>query len=109
MKKQLNSDSDVKYTTVQFHGNSYNFQSNRWIRLYVYVESAYRFSYLRLKLQVNRSSKRYHNTGHQRLYEFCYLLHFDLWASYLAKILFLQGCDSWFWKFPSLVRIFNGQ
>jgi hypothetical protein len=28
---------------------------------------------------------------------------------YLARILFLQGCDSWFWEFPSLARIFNGQ
>jgi hypothetical protein len=28
MKKQLNSDSDVNYTTVQFHGNRYNSQSD---------------------------------------------------------------------------------
>jgi len=33
MKKQFNSDSDLKYTTVQFHGNSHNSQSDRWIRL----------------------------------------------------------------------------
>jgi hypothetical protein len=29
MKKQLNSDFDVKCTTVQFHGNSHNSQSDR--------------------------------------------------------------------------------
>jgi len=66
-------------------------------------------SYLRLKLQVNWSLKRYHNTGQQRLYEFGYLLPFNLWISSLAKILFLQGCGSWFLEFPRLAMIFNGQ
>jgi hypothetical protein len=42
------------------------------------------FSYLGLKFQVNWSSGRHHNTGQQRLYEFCYLLPFDLWTSYLV-------------------------
>jgi hypothetical protein len=56
---------------------------------------------------VNRSSRRHHNTGQQRLYEFCYLFPFDLWTSYLVRILFLQGCGSWFWEFPSSTRIFN--
>jgi hypothetical protein len=55
------------------------------------------------------SLERHCNTGQQRLYEFYYLLHFDLWTSYLARFLFLQGCDNWFWELPSLVRIFNGQ
>jgi hypothetical protein len=41
------------------------------------------------------------------LYEFCYLLLFDLLTSYLVKILFLQGCDILFWEFPSSIRIFN--
>jgi hypothetical protein len=27
--------------------------------------------------------------GQNRLYEFCYLLPFDMWTSYLARILFL--------------------
>jgi hypothetical protein len=36
------------------------------------------------------------------------LLPFDLWTSYLARILFLQGCDSLFWESPSSTRIFNG-
>jgi len=47
------------------------------------------------------------NTGQQRLYEFCYLLPFDLWTSYLVRILFLQGCGSWFWVFPSSTGIIN--
>jgi hypothetical protein len=65
------------------------------------------FSYLGLQFQVNRSLERHGNTGQQRLYKFCYLLPFDLWTSYLVRILFLQGCDSWFWEFPSSTRICN--
>jgi hypothetical protein len=65
------------------------------------------FYYLRLKLQVNRISGRHRNTRQQRLYEFCYLLPFDLWTSYLARILFLKGCDSLFWESPSSIKIFN--
>jgi hypothetical protein len=41
------------------------------------------------------------------LYEFCYLLHFDLWTSYLAMTLFVQGYGSFFWEFSSSTRIFN--
>jgi len=33
MKKQLDSDFDIKYATVQFHSNSHNSQFNRWIKL----------------------------------------------------------------------------
>jgi hypothetical protein len=46
--------------------------------------------------------------GQQRLYEFCYLLPFDLWTSYLARILFLKGCGSLFSEFPNSLKIFNG-
>jgi hypothetical protein len=46
--------------------------------------------------------------GQQRLYEFCYLLSFDLWTSYLARILFLKGCGSLFWKSTNSTKIFNG-
>jgi hypothetical protein len=108
-EKQSDSYYDVKCTTVYFHENSNNSQSNSWIRLKLYMKSLDLLLYLKVKFQVNQSSRRHRNTGQQRPYEFCYLLHFDLWASYLAKILFLQGCDSWFWEFPSLARIFNGQ
>jgi hypothetical protein len=73
-----------------------------------YVESLDMLSYLRLKFQVNQSSGRHRNTGQQRMYEFCYLLSFDLWTSYLTRILFLQGCDSLFWESPCSIRIFNG-
>jgi hypothetical protein len=65
-------------------------------------------SYLGLKLQVSRGSRRHSNTANQRLYEFCYLLPFDLWTSYLARILFLQGCGNLFWESSSSTRIFNG-
>jgi len=36
-----------------------------------------------------------------------YLLPFDLWTSYLARILFLKGCDNLFWESPSSTKIFN--
>ena len=65
-------------------------------------------SYLELKFQVNRSLGRHRNTGQHRLYEFCYLLPFDLWTSYLAKIFFLKGTGSLFWESPSSTKIFNG-
>jgi hypothetical protein len=65
------------------------------------------FSYLGLKFQVNQSLGKHHNTGPQRLYEFCYLFLFDLWTSYLARILLLQGCGSLFWEISSSTRIFN--
>jgi hypothetical protein len=66
------------------------------------------FVYLGLKCHVNRSSERHRNTGQHRLYEICYLLPFDLWTSYLARILFLKGCGSLFWESPSSTKIFNG-
>jgi len=66
------------------------------------------FSYLVLQFQVHQSSGRHRNTGQQRLYEFCYLLPFDLWTSYLARILFLKGCGSLFWKSTNSTKIFNG-
>ena len=100
-------DFDVKNATVQIHGNSHNSQSDCWIGLILYVDSPNMFYYLVLKIQVNRSSRRNRNTGQRRLYEFCYLLLFDLWTSYLIRILFLQGRGSWFWEFPSSIRIFN--
>jgi hypothetical protein len=66
-------------------------------------------SYLGLNSQVNRSSGKHRNIGQQRMYEFCYLLPFDLWTFYLAKILFLKGCGSLFWKSTNSIKIFNGQ
>jgi hypothetical protein len=74
-----------------------------------YVESLDLLSYLGLKFQVNQSLGRHPNTGQHRLYKFYYLLPFDSWTSYLARIIFLQGCGSCFWEFPCLARIFNGQ
>ena len=108
-KKQSDSESEVKCATIQFHDNSHNSQTDGWIGLQFYMTSPDMFSYFRLHFQGNQSSERHQNTGQQRLYEFCYLLHFDMWTSYLAEILFLQGYDSWFWEFSSLARIFNGQ
>ena len=66
------------------------------------------FSYLRLKFQVNRSSEKHRNTSQHRLYEFCYLLPFDLWTSYLARILFLQGCGTDFENFLVLQEYLMG-
>jgi hypothetical protein len=105
---QARSDSDfgVKYVIVQVYGNNHNSQSDRWIELKYYMDSP-DMSYLGRKVQVNQSSGRLGNTSQQRLYEFCYLLPFDLWTFYLVRILFLHGCGSWFWKFPSSIRIFN--
>jgi len=66
------------------------------------------FSYLGLNFQVNRSSGRHRNMGQQSLYEFCYLFPFDLWTSYLARILFLKEYGSLFWKSTNSTKIFNG-
>ena len=108
IQARSNSDFDLKSAPIQFYGNSHNSQSDRWIKMIFYVESPDMLSYLGLKFQVNRRSRRHGNTGQQRLYEFCYLLPFDLWASYLARILFLKGCGSLFWESPNSQKIFNG-
>jgi len=108
IQARSNSDFDVKSAPIQFYGNSSNSQSNNWIKLKFYVESPDILSYLGLKFQVNRSSGRHQKTGQQKLYEFCYLLPFDLWTSYLARILFLKGCGSLFWESSNSPKIFNG-
>jgi hypothetical protein len=59
------------------------------------------FSYLGLNFQINQSMGRHHNTDQQRLYEFFHLLPFNLWTSYLVRILFLQGCDILFLESPN--------
>jgi hypothetical protein len=68
------------------------------------MESTNMLSYLRLKVLINRSSGRHRNNSQQRLYEFCYLLPFDLWMIWLGvffyknvatgfgNFLVLQGC-----------------
>jgi hypothetical protein len=88
IQARSNSNFDVKCATIQFYSNNHNSQSDRCIELKFYVESPDMFSYLGLTFQVNQSSGRHRNTGQQRLHEFCYLLPFDLWTSYLARILF---------------------
>jgi hypothetical protein len=108
IQERSNSDFHVKCVTIHFYSNSHNSQSDCWIELQFYVESPDTLSYLGLKLQVNRSSGMHRNTGQQRLYEFCYLLTFDLWTSYLVRILFLKGCGSLFWKSTNSTKIFNG-
>ena len=105
IKERSNSDFDVKCAIIQFYDNSHNSQSDCWIGLKFYVEFPNMFSYLGLKLQINRSSGRHLNTGQQRLYEFCYLLPFDLWTCYLDMILFLKGCGSLFWKSTNSTKI----
>jgi len=73
---------DVKSASIQFYSNSHNSQSDHWIGLKFYMDSSDILSYVGLTFQSNRSSGRHRNTGQQRLYEFCYLLLFDLWTYY---------------------------
>jgi len=63
--------------------------------------------YVGVSFQVNRSLETTSDIGQNRLYEFCYLLLFYLWTFYLAKIIFLRGCDSLFWESSSSTRIFK--
>ena len=108
IQERSNSDFDVKCATIHFYSNSHNFQFNHWIELTVYLKSPDMFFYIGLKFHVNRSLGRHINTGQQRLYEFCYLFLFDLWTSYLVRILFLKGCGNLFWKSTNSTKIFNG-
>ena len=78
------------------------------LKLNFYEASPDMLFYLGLKFQVNRSLGRHRNAGQQKLYKFCYLLPFELWTSYLVRILFLQGCCSLFWESPTSTKIFNG-
>jgi hypothetical protein len=59
----LDSDFGVKSATVQVYSNNYNSQSNRWIGLKFYMDSADMFSYYGLIFQVNRTLERHRNTG----------------------------------------------
>jgi hypothetical protein len=107
---QARSDSNfgIKFSTVQFYAIDHYFKFNRWIELKLYQKILEVFFYLEVNIHMNRSSRRTSDMGQNRLYKFCYLLHFDLWTSYLARILFLQECDSLFWESHSCTRIFNG-
>jgi len=106
---QARSDSDfgIRVSNVQFYAIKHNFKSNHWIELKFYYKIPAVFVYVGVHFQVNPRSERTCDIGQNKLYEFCYLLSFDLWTSYLARILFLQGCGSLFWEFPSSTRIFN--
>jgi hypothetical protein len=108
IQARSNSDFDIKSAPIQFYGNNHNSPFDCWIALKFYVKSPDMLSYLGFKFQINRSLERHQNTGQQRLYEFCYLLPFDLWTSYLARILFLKGCGRLFWESPNSPKIFNG-
>jgi len=85
----------------------HNFKFNRWIELKLYQKIPEIFVYIEVHFQVNQSLEKTCDIGQNRLYEFCYLLPFDPWTSYLAMILFLKGCGSLFWEFSSSKRIFN--
>ena len=106
---QARSDSDfgVKFSTVQFYAIEHNSKSNCWIKLKLYQKIPEVFFYVMVNVQVNQSLEWTYDLGQNRLYEFCYLLSFDLWTSYLVMIFFLKGCGSLFWKFFSSTRIFN--
>jgi len=102
-----NLDFRVKFSTVQIYAIEHNSKSNRWIELKLYQKILEVFFYVRVNVQVNWSLKRTCDIGQNMLYEFCYLLPFDLWNFYLAKIIFLKGCGSLFWRFSSFTIIFN--
>ena len=87
---QVKSDSNfgVKVSTVQFYAIKHNFKFNRWIELKLYQKISEIFVYIEVHFQVNQSLEKTCDIGQNRLYEFCYLLPFDPWTSYLATILF---------------------
>ena len=105
---RLDLDFSVKFYTVQFYVIEHNFKSNCWIKLKLYEKISEVFVYVGVNFQVNACLGKTCDIGQNRLYEFRYLLPFDSWTSYLAKIIFLQGSGSLFWEFPSCTRIFNG-
>jgi len=51
IEARSNSDFDVKSAPIQFYGNSYNSQSDSWIKLKFYVESSDMLSYLGLNFR----------------------------------------------------------
>jgi len=95
--KKLEYSLTLSYSPIQPRNSSMS-RSSLNVRISILMQNHVFIAvvYLRLKFQVNRSSGRHRNTGQHRLYEFCYLLPFDLWTFYLARILFLQGYDNWF-------------
>jgi len=105
---QVRSDSDfgIKFSTVQFYAIEHNSKSNYWLELKLYQTIPEVFFYVGVNVQVNRSLEMTCDIGQNRLYEFCYLLSFDLWTFYLAMILFLKRSVSMFWEFSSST-IFN--
>jgi hypothetical protein len=46
IQERSNSDFDVKSASIQFYGNSHNFQSDCWIGLKVYMGSSDMFFYV---------------------------------------------------------------
>jgi len=77
---QVRSDSDfgVNVSTVQFYANKHNSKSSNWIELKLYQKILEEFVYVGVNFQVNWSLKRTCDAGQNRLYEFCYLLPFEL-------------------------------
>jgi len=103
-----NSDFGVKFSIIQFYVIEHNSKVNRWIELKFDTKILEVLVYVEVKFQMHWSSGRTCDIGQNMLYEFCYLLPFDLWTFYFSRILFLQGCGSLFGESPSSTRIFNG-
>jgi hypothetical protein len=101
-------DFSVKFYVVQFYSIEHYSKSNRWIKLKLYQIVPEVFFYVGVNVQVNWSLGRACDIIQNRMYEFCYLLPLDLGTSYLARIVFLQGCGNLFWESLSFTRIFNG-
>jgi len=97
-----------KNVTIQFNAIDHNSKLNCWIELKLYLKISDVFCYVGVKFQVDQILERCYDVGQNRLYDFFYLLPFELWIFYLARILFLQEYDSLFWEFSSSTKMFYG-
>jgi len=77
---QVRSDSDfgVKFSIVLFYAIEHNSKANRWIELKFNMKILKVLVYVGVMFQMNQSLGRTCDIGQNRLYEFCYLLSYDL-------------------------------
>ena len=107
IQARFDSDFGIKFSTVQFYVIDHNSKSNRQIKLKLYQKILEVLVFVGVNFQLNQNLGRICYIGQNRLYNFFYSLPFNLWTFYLARILFLQGCDNLFWESPSSIRICN--
>jgi hypothetical protein len=73
-----NMDFGVTFPTIQFYANKHNSKSDRWIKLKLYQKIPEVCFYVRVNFQVNQRYEKTCDIGQNRLYEFCYLIPFDI-------------------------------